>query len=350
MRPTNEDLHPATPSRWAGPGRLAVGLAVAASMAWGASPVAASTRAAGGADVTGQLTFGGRVRTYVEHRPPGFRPGLPVVLAFHGGGGTAAGMARISGLDAVADQHDFVVVYPQGVGNSWAGGKGDTPADTAGVDDVGFTAALIDHLAAEDGIDTRRVFATGLSSGGFMTQRLGCQLADRIAGIAPVAATLIGTIAQTCAPSRAMPVLEIQGTADPLVPYAGGHVRGRGPGGNPTLSAPATIAHWASVNGCATSPQTADATRRRARRHRRPHRHLHRVRRAGHPLHRRRRRPHLAGRGAVPARVGRRAHQPPVQREPDDVVVLRRPAATHLIGASGKRELSGSRRSVTTAR
>jgi len=257
MRPTSEDLHPATPPRWAGPGRLAVGLAVAASMAWGASPVGASTRAAGGADVTGQLTFGGRVRTYVEHRPPGFRPRLPVVLAFHGGGGTAAGMARISGLDAVADQHDFVVVYPQGVGNSWAGGKGDTPADTAGVDDVGFTAALIDHLAAEDGIDTRRVFATGLSSGGFMTQRLGCQLADRIAGIAPVAATLIGTIAQTCTPSRPMPVLEIQGTADPLVPYAGGHVRGRGPGGNPTLSAPATIAHWASVNGCATSPQTA---------------------------------------------------------------------------------------------
>ena len=155
------------------------------------------------------------------------------MLAFHGGGGTAAGMARISGLDAVADQHDFVVVYPQGVGNSWAGGKGDTPADRAGVDDVGFTAALIDHLADQDGIDTRRVFATGLSSGGFMTQRLGCQLADRIAGIAPVAATLIGTIAQTCTPSRPMPVLEIQGTADPLVPYAGGHVRGRGPGGNP---------------------------------------------------------------------------------------------------------------------
>ncbi len=233
------------------------GLALASSLVWATGTASATTPRAGGGDAARQLTVGGRVRTYLVHRPPGFHPGLPVVLAFHGGGGTAAGMARISGLDAVADAHGFVVVYPQGVGNSWAGGKGDTPADAAGVDDVGFVDALIDQLAAQDGVDPTRVFATGLSSGGFMTQRLGCQLAPRIAGIAPVAATLIGTIAQTCAPTVPMPVLEIQGTADPLVPYGGGHVRGRGPGGNPTLSAPATVAHWAQVNGCTTPPETA---------------------------------------------------------------------------------------------
>jgi polyhydroxybutyrate depolymerase len=239
---------------WLGAG-LALGLAVTPALPAGRA--SATTPTAGGGDVAGRLSVGGRVRTYLVHRPPGFHAGLPVVLAFHGGGGTAAGMARLSGLDAVADAHGFVVVYPQGIGNSWAGGKGDTPADEAGVDDVGFVDALIDRLVAEDGIDPTRVFATGMSSGGFMTQRLGCELASRIAGIAPVAATLIETIAQTCAPGVHMPVLEIQGTADPLVPYGGGHVRGRGPGGNPTLAAPATIAHWASVNGCSAPPRTA---------------------------------------------------------------------------------------------
>ena len=239
-----------------GQGVVALGLAVAVStLAWGAPASTGGTSAAGG-DRTGRLRFGGRTRTYLVHRPPGSRAGMPVVLAFHGGGGTAAGMARITHLDAVADQHGFVVVYPQGYANSWAGGKGDTPADEAGIDDVGFVSALIRRLAAEDRIDTTRVFATGLSAGGFMAQRLGCQLSDRIAGIAPVAATLIVTIAQTCAPSRPMPVLEIQGTADPLVPYGGGHVAGRGPGGNPTLSAPDTAAHWASVNRCPASPDT----------------------------------------------------------------------------------------------
>ena len=148
-------------------------------------------------------------------------------------------------------------MYPQGYGNSWAGGKGDTPADQAGIDDVGFVSTLIDRLAVEDRIDTSRVFATGLSSGGFMAQRLGCQLSNKIAGIAPVAATLLVNIAPTCNPPHPMPILEIQGNADPLVPYGGGHVAGRGPGGYPTLSTTATIAHWASVNGCPAAPQAA---------------------------------------------------------------------------------------------
>jgi poly(3-hydroxybutyrate) depolymerase len=123
------------------------GLALASSLVWATGTASATTPRAGGGDAAGQLTVGGRVRTYLVHRPPGFRAGLPVVLAFHGGGGTAAGMARISGLDAVADAHGFVVVYPQGVGNSWAGGKGDTPADAAGV------SATPPGLGREQGFD-----------------------------------------------------------------------------------------------------------------------------------------------------------------------------------------------------
>lgn len=236
------------------PGLVALGLAVLLSPLAIVHPAVAGAPSAG--DRIGHLRFGGLNRAYLVHVPPGARAGLPVVLAFHGGGGTAAGMARISHLDQVADEHRFLVVYPQGYGNSWAGGKGDTPADRAGIDDVGFVSALIDRLAIEERIDTTRVFATGLSSGGFMSQRLGCQLSNKIAGIAPVAATLLVNIAATCAPGHPMPVLEIQGTADPLVPYGGGHVAGRGAGGNPTLSTPATAARWANINGCPTEPRT----------------------------------------------------------------------------------------------
>jgi len=243
------------PSRRTARGLAALGLAAVVTGALAAPAGAARTD--GGGDRTGHLRVGGRTRTYLVHTPPGGGAGLPVVLAFHGGGGTGAGMARISHLDAVADQHHFLAVYPQGYDNSWAGGKGDTPADVAGIDDVAFVRALIDQLAADQHIDRTRVFATGLSSGGFMSQRLGCELSDRIAGIAPVAATLLTNLAPTCNPPHPMPVLEIQVTADPLVPYDGGHVRGRGPGGYPALSAPDSVAHWARVNGCPAVPLTA---------------------------------------------------------------------------------------------
>jgi polyhydroxybutyrate depolymerase len=239
-----------------GPARGLAALAGAAIVATTALAAPSGASPATGSDHPGQLRFDGLTRTYLVHEPPGAHAGLPVVLAFHGGGGTAAGMARITHLSTVADERGFVVVYPQGYGNSWAGGKGDTPADAAGIDDVGFVRALIDRLVADEHVDASRVFATGLSSGGFMSQRLGCQLSDRIAGIAPVAATLLTNLAPTCTPTHPMPVLEVQGTADPLVPYGGGHVAGRGPGGNPTLSAPDTAAHWASVNGCRATPTT----------------------------------------------------------------------------------------------
>jgi polyhydroxybutyrate depolymerase len=220
-------------------------------------PLVAATRASGATDQSGQVRVGGRTRTYLLHRPARAPAESAVLLAFHGGGGTAAGMARLTHLNDVADRHGFVVVYPQGVGQSWAGGLGGTPADQAGVDDVGFVRALIDHLARSDHIDTTRVFATGLSSGGFMAQRLGCELSDRIAGIAPVAATLPVTVAAQCAPPHPMPVLEFQGTLDPLVPYGGGHVRGRGLGGRQALSAPDTAAQWARTNGCPSPPRAA---------------------------------------------------------------------------------------------
>src|SRR5262249_33405984 len=92
-------------------------------------------------------------------------------------------------------------------------------------------------------LDVDRIYATGMSNGGFMSHRLGCELANRIAAIAPVA----GVLGVACSPSRPMPVMDFHGTADTLVPYNGGSQYG-------FASVPDTIAGWAQRNGCTDTP------------------------------------------------------------------------------------------------
>ena len=187
------------------------------------------------------LAFGGRDRTYVVHRPTE-RPsaaGLPVLLILHGRFGTAENTARLTHFDQVADRAGFLAVYPEGVERSWSDARGTTEASTAGVDDVAFISALIDELVARDGVDPARVYVTGFSNGGILTQQLGCQLAGKLAGIAPVAGPTPPSLPPACHPSRPLPVLEIHGTADPVVPYQGGTVRAGREDGQVT-SAPAS--------------------------------------------------------------------------------------------------------------
>lgn len=220
------------------------------------SPSLATTPLAQAGDFSDRILAGGRERSYLVHVPPGAGARrLPLLLAFHGGGGHAAGMDRLTHLNSVADRYGFIVVYPEGIETSWADGRGNTPADRQGVDDVGFVVALLDRLASQVAIDPARVYATGISNGGMFVQRLGCELAQRLAGIFPDAGLMPAPIAPRCRPARPLTVIEVHGTADPLIPYAGGHDRGRGGGGD-VLSAEETIALWARLNGCAGTPRT----------------------------------------------------------------------------------------------
>ncbi len=197
-----------------------------------------------------RIEVGGVTRTYRVHAPPRGAAGLPVVLAFHGGFGTGAGMGSLTHLNATADRNGFVVVYPDGLRRSWNDGRSNTPAEHRHVDDVAFVSQLIDRLVRDDHVDARRVYATGISNGGMFTERLGCDLAGRLAGIAPVAGPLPSDL--SCHPARPLPVLVIHGTADPLVPYDGGHVRGRGGGGS-VLSVSATADVWLRRDACTGS-------------------------------------------------------------------------------------------------
>jgi len=193
------------------------------------------------------LAFGGLQRSYLVHVPPGLEQPAGLVINLHGAGMTAAAQAAMTNYNAVADQHGFVVVYPDGIDLSWADGRGASVPDRQGVDDVGFLVALADRLTQDFGIDRGRVFATGMSAGAFMANRLGCARADVFSAIAPVAGTLGSAF--PCAPSQPVSVLEIHGTADNVVPFNGGPMVGRG-GASDILPAPAMAQRWRELDGC----------------------------------------------------------------------------------------------------
>lgn len=200
---------------------------------------------------TGTLEHGGRTRTFQYHLPPQVKPQAPLVVSLHGRLGQGKSQAKLTGFDAVADEGGFIVVYPDGVDRSWADGRGTTPADRQGVDDVGFLTALVDHFIEKFGVDKRRVYAAGMSNGAMMSYRLACERADRFAAIGPVAGLMSQALAAKCAPSRPVSVLVIVGTEDPLVPFQGGQVSGdRGA----VLSAAETRQRWAAFNGCESEP------------------------------------------------------------------------------------------------
>lgn len=217
----------------------------------GSAGCEASAKAYPPGTTSDSIVVDGRTRTFRVHVPPGATGPLPVVLVFHGGGGSGEQIElRSAELDPIADREGFVAVYPDGVGllKTWNGGLCCGKAVEDDVDDVAFVSALLDTLEGSMCLDARRVFATGMSNGAIFSHRLACELSERIAAIAPVAGT-IGV--PTCAPRRAVPVLEIHGTRDGHVPWAGG--AGCGPTDVSFTSVPDTVEGWRVRNGCAAT-------------------------------------------------------------------------------------------------
>ncbi len=203
-----------------------------------------------------------RKRTYRLLVPSGHdkSSAVPLVLALHGGGGTATqlhGSTR-GQFDREAATRGWIVAFPQGVAKGWNDGRplvSRRDQQRKGVDDVAFLGALIDHLHTTHGIDRSRVFSTGISNGGFMSFRLGLELSSKIAAIAPVTANL-AKVHDGKKPSKPVGLLVINGTKDPLVPYAGGHVKVLGTKRGAIFSTDETMKRWAAFNGCAAKPTT----------------------------------------------------------------------------------------------
>lgn len=181
-------------------------------------------------------------RRYIVYTPAAYQSqpqqAFPVVFNFHGGGMSMAEHMLYTQMNKAAERHRFIVVYPQGIKQDWNVGFGMDYL--AGTDDVGFTQAMLRKLKQDYRIDDKRVYATGLSRGGFFALRLAAELPQQFAAVASVGAPMpVPVITHHTVPSP-VGMLLIQGTADKVVLYGGKD------GGY--LSAEDTFAYWRKQN------------------------------------------------------------------------------------------------------
>lgn len=212
------------------------------------------TYAAG--DINGKITVAGLEREYILHLPKnyGSEP-LPLVMVFHGGGGTAEQIKDHTKFSKLADKENFIVVYPNSVDKNWNDGRiGDKlPMDR---DDVKFIQMMLDTLQASYKINSKRIFSTGISNGGFFSFYLAHKLSDRILGIAPVAANIPENLKESFTLTSPVSLLLINGTKDPLVKYDGGSVgfwEDEGGSRGSSISTDWTIKIWQENNSCQQS-------------------------------------------------------------------------------------------------
>ncbi|HEY8041665.1 MAG TPA: PHB depolymerase family esterase [Polyangiaceae bacterium] len=217
-------------------------------------PVSCTGKTGGKGDLTLSLTSGGLARTSLLHVPPSYDPtqGTMVVVDYHGFSSDAAQEVLLTNMNPVADAKGFVVVTPYGLGQGWNAGDCCTELQPPSVDDVQFTKDLLALVSSQYCVDPRRVYATGMSNGGFLSHRLACAMADTFAAVAPVAGVL-GIPPEQCTPSRPVPVLDFHGTGDPVVPYDGGPAAKLLP---PITfrSVPDTMAFWRTADACLGAP------------------------------------------------------------------------------------------------
>ncbi|MGZ3820349.1 MAG: alpha/beta hydrolase family esterase [Mucilaginibacter sp.] len=200
---------------------------------------------------TERIIVDGISREFVTYSPAGLNKAdkLPVIISLHGRLGTAARQMKFANFKPIADREKVIIVCPQGIDRSWNDGR-ETPAKSKGINDVKFIDQLITYILNNDRGDASRVYITGMSNGGFMTSRLACELNNRIAAVAVVAASMDEDMTYT--PTKPMPVMYIQGTKDPLVPFAGGLMK-KGAGGN-IYGHEEILKKWATADHCDAQP------------------------------------------------------------------------------------------------
>jgi polyhydroxybutyrate depolymerase len=200
--------------------------------------------------INASITHDGIERDYILYVPEIYdgSTAVPLVLNFHGFGSGASQQMFYGDFRDIADTEGFLLVHPEGttlIGNQfWNVGF---PGLSSTIDDVGFTEALIDELATLYTIDLNRVYATGMSNGGFMSFLLACQLSEKIAAVASVTGSMTQDTFDDCNAQLPTPVLQIHGTEDDVVSYNENNL---------SLPIPDVISYWVDHNNCETTPTT----------------------------------------------------------------------------------------------
>ena len=200
--------------------------------------------------INGSMIHDGIQRDYILYIPAIYdgNTDVPLILNFHGFGSNANQQLVYGDFRDIADKEGFLLVHPEGTllnGNQhWNVGSFTIGSTT---DDVSFTEALIDELANQYAINLDRVYATGMSNGGYMSFLLACQLSEKIAAVASVTGSMTPETYNACNAQHPTPILQIHGTSDSTVPYNGDTW---------TRSIEDVISYWANYNNCETNPTT----------------------------------------------------------------------------------------------
>jgi len=209
------------------------------------------------------ITIDGIPRTYTINLPPNYydATGFSLVVAMHGGGGSAEQFESTSLLTTKADAAKFIVVYPEGVqsdgllkARTWNAGSCCDYAVEKNINDVKFISELITTLLSKYSINPKKVYATGHSNGGMMSYRLACELSGKIAAIAVSGCTLMVT--QPCNPSHPVPILHMHSLLDENVPYMGGIGVGPSKAYNHPVDSGLNV--WSTINACSNKAQVVE--------------------------------------------------------------------------------------------
>ena len=195
------------------------------------------------------ITHDGLQREYILYVPASYTGDepVPLLLNFHALGSNAQQQMAFGDFRPIADREGFLVAHPQGTQSESEPPLNFWNVSTEGVDDVGFTAAIIDSIAADYSVDRKRVYAAGMSNGGTFSHHLAGLLSDEVAAIASVSGTMTPPMVVASNPVHPTPVMHIHGTEDPLVPYDGRP---------PFLPVATQLEYWFEYNNCDPTPIT----------------------------------------------------------------------------------------------
>jgi polyhydroxybutyrate depolymerase len=208
----------------------------------------------------GEIETAGGLRKYLIYVPESYDPltPTPLVISIHGFVQWPAHQQSMSGWNLLANEHGFLVVYPQGTGFPLRWSSQPFSNDPEAINrELQFFSNLLDELSQNYNVDPSRIFVNGMSNGGGMTHLLACEMADRITAIGGVAGAYLYPW-DLCQPSRPVPVIAFHGVNDNIVPYDGG-------GTNSTnfdyefAPVETWAANWARKNGCADRPENIPA-------------------------------------------------------------------------------------------
>jgi len=164
--------------------------------------------------MTKELTVNGLSREYIIYIPQNYSAtiSLPLLLSFHGLGSNMEFNYSYTRFDEIAERENLIVVYPNGIKNNWTLSSDNNP-------DIDFIKTLLAQLEDDYKIESKRIYSTGMSEGGFFSFKLACSLSNRITAVASVTGSMYQYAINNCFPSRPISVLQIHGTEDNIVPY-----------------------------------------------------------------------------------------------------------------------------------